>query len=101
MSKLIIMVIEEGSDDDLAAWADESTAKVVEVVVNETKEEPQTGDKRPSVALGPQSQSDDFLPSPSRPRLNINKSDKSIGSHRNRDSKEVRCKCLFFRFSRF
>ena len=94
------MVVEEASDDDLAAWADESTAKVVEVVVAETKEEPQTGEKRPIVALGPQSQSDDFLPSPSRPRLNINKTDKSIGSHRNRDSKEVRCKCFIFGFSR-
>ena len=33
------------------------------------------------------------MPSPSRPRLNINKSDKGqIGSHRSRDSKETRCK---------
>lgn len=33
------------------------------------------------------------MPSPARPRLNINKSDKGqIGSHRNRDSKENRCK---------
>ena len=56
MSKLIIMVIEEGSDDDLAAWADESTAKVVEVVVNEMKEEPQTEIRaawlRPPITVG-------------------------------------------------
>lgn len=33
------------------------------------------------------------MPSPARPRLNINKSDKGqIGSHRSRDSKETRCK---------
>jgi hypothetical protein len=94
LKKIIMLEIEEASDDDLAAWADESTAKEVEVVVAETKEEPQVGDKRPVETPGPQSQLDDFMPSPARPRLNINKTDKSIGSHRNRDSKEVRCKLL-------
>lgn len=35
------------------------------------------------------------MPSPARPRLNINKSDKGqIGSHRSRDSKENRCKYI-------
>ena len=89
--------VDEASDDDLAAWADESTAKTIEVEVPTEKkeEEPQVGEKRPMESQ-PTAQAEEIIPSPSRARLNINKTDKSIGSHRNRDSKEVRCKYAFF-----
>ena len=86
--------VEEVSDEDLSTTGPIEPLKV-DQPSEEAKNEPQVGEKRPLEENEPEGRKEDEPapnPSPLRPRLNINKTDKSIGSHRNRDSKETRCK---------
>jgi hypothetical protein len=89
----------EGEEEILKPAADEEEVMRVDTEFKEETKEPiiegVVGVKRPlEEPVVPKEEAP--MPSPSRPRLNINKSDKAqIGSHRSKDSKENRCKLPF------
>jgi hypothetical protein len=89
----------EGEEEILKPTADEEEVMRVDTEFKEETKEPMidgvAGAKRPlEEPVVPKEEAP--MPSPSRPRLNINKSDKAqIGSHRSKDSKENRCKLPF------